>query len=137
MIRHAAEFARPDVPPEQGALWHPAACWTAPVPLAQVAGNGTGGLAYNAFISHGRWVVGCLDCSSAELACLTDPRFMCAECANVGNDHLFRRVIFPPNRAEIEAALLLRPVANRNWMPPETLEDLLAENAEHHLGVTA
>jgi hypothetical protein len=39
-------------------------------------------------------------------------------------------------RKGIEALLNLRPDwANRNWKPPETLHDLLQENADHDIGV--
>lgn len=41
-------------------------------------------------------------------------------------------------RAGVERLLGLRPDwRNRNWAPPETLSDLLLENAEHGIGLPA
>lgn len=41
---------------------------------------------------------------------------------------------WPPNVDDIEAVLAQRPFAEtRNWLPGETIHDLLAENAEHGL----
>jgi hypothetical protein len=37
----------------------------------------------------------------------------------------------PSLRAGIEQLLALRPAAHRNWEPPQTLADLLEENAAH------
>ena len=39
--------------------------------------------------------------------------------------------LFPVNRTEIEEILEKRPLANRNWHPGESIEDLLKENDEH------
>jgi len=46
-------------------------------------------------------------------------------------------VEFPEDRATIEAILLLRPnPANRNWLPGETLADLVLENVVHGIQPT-
>lgn len=39
-------------------------------------------------------------------------------------------VIFPAEKAKIEAVLRARPVTARNWHPGETVAALIAENAE-------
>lgn len=81
-------------------------------------------------VEQGRWIVLCPFCSGAELADPDDPRFYCLTCycAPVGNKWLL--VQWPAARAGIEAALLVRPEANQNWLPGETVADLLAENRE-------
>ena len=39
---------------------------------------------------------------------------------------------WPDDAEAAEAVLLRRPLTvNRNWRPPETVADLLRENAEH------
>lgn len=59
-----------------------------------------------------------------------DPVFFCCECRNADVGHAYLPVVFPKERAEIEAVLLGRPnPRNRRWEPPETVDDLLAENA--------
>lgn len=51
----------------------------------------------------------------------------CYECGAV-----FRHLIVPPDADAIERALMTRPDRrHRNWRPPETLEDLYAENRAH------
>jgi len=43
-----------------------------------------------------------------------------------------RRVDIPTNYQQIERVLLERPNReNQNWLPGETLDDLLRENKEH------
>jgi hypothetical protein len=78
-------------------------------------------------VEHGRWLVDCpVDgCAGAQLASDSDRRFVCVECAAGPFE-----VEWPLDRDEIEAALNVRPAPNRNWLPGETVADLLAENAE-------
>lgn len=91
-----------------------------------------------AYVNHGRWIARCPRpfCNSAEHAGkdpttghvggLTGIGFTCAECA------LVCAADWPPNVDDIEMLLSLRPVpATRNWEPPETVHDLLAENSTH------
>lgn len=40
-------------------------------------------------------------------------------------------VVFPPDRWIIEAVLADRPPENRNWLPGETIQDLVYENLDH------
>lgn len=88
---------------------------------------------FEARVDHGRWIVDCPDCSGAEFALDSLPVFFCCSCRNVAVDGRRRPVALPSGRTEIEAALLVRPIENRNWRPGETIEHLLAENAEHGL----
>ena len=81
------------------------------------------------FVDHGRWVVNCPRCNSAQLAYASDPRFLCAECHNGGVGWL--TVEWPERVADIERALMRRPTENRNWQPGETPAALLAENRLH------
>ena len=85
-----------------------------------------------AYVNHGRWVVDCPFCGSAQLASESDRRFFCAGsdgCANHQAGHRFLPVRWPDQAAEIEEILLERPQAvNQNWQPGETLTRLLEEN---------
>ena len=104
------------------------------------AGNTTGEVA--ARINHGRWLVDCPGCNSALVVDLSEPVFMCVECANAGNAGKWFQVTVPTDRADIEAELLKRPMngrnpadaKNRNWEPGETVAALKQENAEHGIG---
>jgi len=98
-------------------------------PTDRVAGT------VNAYINHGRWVVGCDVCASAVVADPEDPLFVCPTCGGGGT---WRQVIFPATaeKEQIERLLLRRTgfrnaAPNRNWTPGETLDKLRAENREH------
>ena len=95
-----------------------------------------------AYINEGRWIVECpSECGGAVIPSLKLRAFMCPNCANLENDGMWYRAIFPPDYRQIENALLRRPnrrgpmfpheARNRNWIPGETLEDLQRENQEH------
>lgn len=89
------------------------------------------GAALTAEVDQGRWVVRCPDCAGAELMA-DSGLFFCCNCRNQAVGHAYRRVTPPSKtqRAQIEAALLARPEPeNRNWLPSESVADLLAENA--------
>jgi hypothetical protein len=81
-----------------------------------------------AFINHGRWIVTCPFCPGAELASKTNPVFICQSCWNseIGGKQL--TVLFPEKVKDIEDALTVRPLDNRNWETTETVETLLADN---------
>jgi len=92
-------------------------------------------------INHGRWLVDCPGCNSALVVDLSEPVYMCVECANAANDGRWLQVTLPRNRKAIEAELLKRPFGRnpadaptRNWEPGETVADLRRENAEHGIG---
>lgn len=84
-----------------------------------------------AFVSAGRWVVECPDCTYAIRFCEAMPHFICPI------HEQWRRVELPDERDAIEAELVVRPVHpilglwKSNWKPGETVDDLKAENAAH------
>ena len=79
-----------------------------------------------AFVNHGRWIVPCPNCNSADLLVLGTIRFTCREC------HQTHDIVSPMDMEEINAALRLRlKVENRNWMPGETVKTLRLENILH------
>lgn len=91
-----------------------------------------------AHVNWGTWLARCprLGCPSAEhfgrdpvtghVGGLTGATFRCAGCG------LTCAATWPPNVDDIEYLLSLRPVpASRNWAPPETVQDLLRDNALH------
>jgi len=83
-----------------------------------------------AFVNKGNWLVICPHCGGAEYA-WEEGWFFCCSCKNSYLGHRYRRLVFPTDRAEIEAALVVRPLENRNWHITETVEDLERENKEH------
>lgn len=91
----------------------------------------------HARVYEGKWLVDCPDlaCRSAQVACATDPRFLCNGCLNARHPGCWLTVRWPGRveRQEIERLLLLRPVEHRNWWPGETVAMLRAENVEHGL----
>lgn len=85
-----------------------------------------------AYVNHGRWVAECPHCYSALIVTPDEP-FFCAECFNAGSGGALFEVVFPDEKPEIEALLLLRPLIKglpitRNWLLGETLDMLRAEN---------
>ena len=110
-------------------------------PLPEPPGDNTAGQVA-ARINHGRWLVDCGGCNSALVVDLSQPVFMCVECANAANDGKWFTVTVPSNRKAIEAELLKRPwngrnpaeAVNRNWEPGETVATLKQENTEHGIG---
>lgn len=125
-MRSAKHYATPAIPASRGAEWCPSRWWDAPVPYRPDAP--VGGPSVPALVNHGRWVVACPDCPGAQLACLSDPRFMCTDCGNVGNLGRWRPVVMPANPKAVEEALARRPVELQNTEPGQTVADLLAEN---------
>lgn len=83
-----------------------------------------------AIVNKGSWLVVCPKCGGAEYA-WEEGWFFCCSCKNSYLGHKFRRAVFPEEREKIEDILALRPLANRNWTPGETFEDLERENEEH------
>jgi len=82
-----------------------------------------------AYVNAGRWIVRC-ECGGAEFA-WENKLFMCQSCFNAAHKGKYREVIFPADRATIEAVLKRRPLPNRNWLVTETADDLEKENIEH------
>ncbi len=78
------------------------------------------------YVNHGRWVGDCCDCGSGVSL---HPEWTEGRCFACGAVYAAQ---FPPNVAQIEALLVQRPsLVNRNWVPPETVEDLASQNAEN------
>lgn len=125
-MRSAKQYATPAIPASRGAEWCPSQWWEASVPFNRAAK--VGGSAVPALVNHGRWVVTCPDCHGAQFACLTDPRFMCSDCGNVGNGGRYRPVVIPADPLAVEIALEGRPVDLQNTTAGQTVADLLAEN---------
>lgn len=102
----------------------------APMPKAEIDEDVT----VETYVNHGRWVVECPFCPSAQLAFDEERRFYCTECFNAEVEHRWVTVVWPDEetRAAIEEALSKRPEpATRNWYTYETPQMLRAENRAH------
>jgi hypothetical protein len=106
--------------------------WTVP-PLTVVADI----TPLPAWIQQGALVVSCPECAGTkdeELhpVWLDGPHLMfCAVCGNCATGGQWRLVALPEHLAEIAALLSVRPPQARNCLPGQTVDDLVAENAEH------
>ncbi len=77
-------------------------------------------------VRHGVWKIAC-SCGEHPVY---SPEWGLACCFHCGA--VYDGIPLPPMLAEIERLLLLRPVmVHRNWCPPETVDDLRAENLAH------
>ena len=81
-------------------------------------------------INHSRWLVNCPYCNNAEFL-FGDKGFYCTLCGNEGNGGKLYKVIMPKNMIQIETLLEPRPIFNRSWKYPETIDDLATENEVH------
>lgn len=81
-------------------------------------------------VERSTWVWVC-ECGAMWWAEPTFPRAWCAECRNEKSGGFSRLIVFPKDRRAIERALVDRPVKNRNWLPFETVQDLINENVVH------
>lgn len=106
--------------------------WTVP-PMTVVAD----GEPLPAWIQQGVLVVTCPECAGTrdeELhpVWLDDLHLMfCVICGNLATGGRWRRVMLPERLNEIVALLALRPLEARTWLPGQTVDDLVTENAEH------
>jgi len=130
-VKDATHYAQPGVSASFGAESCPSnpSLWTAPVPFN--AAVPVAGEPIAVFVNEARWIVQCPDCKSAQLACKTDPRFMCHECANVRNGGQWRPTLWPKSVDKVEVALGKRLPVNQNWLPSETVADMVAENVAY------
>lgn len=84
-----------------------------------------------AYANHGRWVADCSHsaaCDSAVELRYSTSGFICADCQRT------TEVIWPAIELveSVERLLLMRPNRkNQNWLPTETLADLIHDNAAH------
>ena len=79
----------------------------------------------------GRWVARCPRqwCTNAVQVWTGDAAFACSGAGGCG---WTADLVWPPDPDAIELLLTMRPVPRtRNWLPGESLEDLIAENALH------
>lgn len=89
------------------------------------------GVAY-AEVQAGMWIARCprRDCWNAVALILGDPVMVCH-----GDRHACGAespIVWPRDPEAIAALLRMRPAPlTQNWLPHETLQDLLTENAEH------
>jgi hypothetical protein len=86
------------------------------------------GTAY-AFAEWGIWKAKCPrpGCTNAMALEVDQPVFVCLGLHSCGIE---TPIAWPADPDAVEALLAMRPLAiNRNWLPNESLEDLLAENA--------
>jgi hypothetical protein len=87
-------------------------------------------------IDFGRWIADC-ECGGAEYVDPNEPIFYCLSCGNEQTHGDARKVLFPDNLKEIEAAVLERAVLgsdplkarlvdgiSRSWNPGESVSDL-------------
>lgn len=82
-------------------------------------------------VNHGRWIVRCPFCASAQFASKVDHRFFCVECLNETVGRRWVRVTWPADVDAIEVALLKRAgEQTRNWLPGEAVGDLERQNVE-------
>jgi uncharacterized Zn finger protein (UPF0148 family) len=74
-------------------------------------------------LNHGRWIVNCPACPNAFLESQVPD--MCPNCQTV-----ITKVTGPAEkeRFEIYQVTSIRPEENRNWVPGESISDLVAEN---------
>lgn len=88
------------------------------------------GIAY-AEANWGRWIAKCPGpwCDNAMGIERNQAVFVCAGPDSCG---LTTDIVWPPDPAAIEMLLAMRPASKvRHWVPGESLEDLIAENAIH------
>lgn len=81
-----------------------------------------------AYANWGRWVADCPHpyCDSALGVALGEAVFRCRECDTAAD------LVWPANVWDIATVLAMRPhPKTRNWVPGETLEDLVLENLAH------
>ena len=87
-----------------------------------------GGHLVQAYANWSRWVAQCGLCPWAKTLQRFEPVMECPLCGTV------TEILWPSEDMVkgVERLLLMRPSpANRNWMPGETLHDLMFENGAH------
>ena len=82
-------------------------------------------------VEQGRWIIDCPDCGGATLGDPDDRRFFCPDCMNASAGGFWLPVVYPESVDEIETELLRRPIANRNFLPTDTVDRIKSENSAH------
>lgn len=87
-------------------------------------------------IYHGKWITECPvpDCGDASFVWLATPLYLCANCLNETLGGRWRMVALPDDETARTLTDVLAHRAlpqHRNWTPPETVDDLSAQNVEH------
>ena len=83
-------------------------------------------------VNIGRWLADCA-CGAARLVDPSRP-FWCPGCGNAATGGHAVPIVWPEDRATIDAVLAAREAAGTcNWEPHETVADLMAENEAHGL----
>ena len=84
-----------------------------------------------AIVNAGRWIVNCPSpgCYGAQYASHEDRRYWCVNCENrmVGGQWI--RVVWPQDVDAIERALSPRPAYAQHWLPGETTDELMKQEA--------
>lgn len=79
-------------------------------------------------VNWSRWIADCATCPNAWQIIYGQTGWICNNCGTINP------IIWPPDPAAIEFLLAVRPNPfTRSWSWPETLDDLLIENAAHGL----
>ena len=86
-----------------------------------------GGQPIEARIEYARWIVDCPNCHGAEFY-FEDKLFLCSACNNSNVGGKVHKVKMHKDKKKIEDALAKRPIINRHWREPETVDDLEKEN---------
>lgn len=119
----------PQVRDLPGAERVPRIAWSAETPFnpdAPVAGDP---LPVEA--NHGRWIVRCDQCLSAQLASRSDPRFMCVTCGNADQGGAWRPIEWPEDHEEIGRLLDERTDQRlANAEAGESAEDIWDQNQQ-------
>ena len=125
------EFASPDystrllTPAAAGGLWHRR-------DVEPFLPRGVAiGRTVDVQVNHGRWIVECEHCSGAQFAVRGDTRFFCVDCLNEHVSGQWITVVWPTDVDRIDGLLVRRPRRNQNWTPDETVDQLIAENADN------
>lgn len=90
------------------------------------------GVAALARVYRGWWDAICpaAGCNGAEYVWREDARLFCHACGNRHAGGRWVAVVFPAELVEIERLLSLRPdELTRNWLPGETVAELVEQNA--------
>lgn len=84
--------------------------------------KGADGVAVQARVNHGRWIADCPYCAGAELVSRKGREFYCLSCGMKENGGKPLPVTFPPDLAEIDAALARVTEEYQNWSAERGLE---------------